>query len=72
MIGNYPLRDNQKGHVPHWPSHEVKPGEYLEAIKKEQTNLTPMYIDYIRASNWDGKLPSTVLGSNSNVMVPLR
>lgn len=39
MIGNYSLRDNQKGHVPHWPSHEVKPGEYLEAIKKEQHRM---------------------------------
>ena len=37
MIGNYPAwRDNQKGHVPEWPKHEVKPGEYLEAIRKEQ------------------------------------
>ena len=43
-----------------------------EAIRREQLNLTAIYIDYIRASNWDGKLPSTVLGSSSSVMLPLR
>lgn len=43
-----------------------------EAIRREQLNLTPMYLDYIRASNWDGKLPTTVLGTGTNVMIPLR
>jgi regulator of protease activity HflC (stomatin/prohibitin superfamily) len=43
-----------------------------EAIRREQLNLTPMYLEYIRASNWDGKLPSTVLSSGQNLMVPLK
>jgi regulator of protease activity HflC (stomatin/prohibitin superfamily) len=42
-----------------------------EAIRREQLNLTPMYLDYIRASNWNGVLPTTVLGSQQ-VMIPLR
>lgn len=42
-----------------------------EAIRREQLNLTPMYLDYIRASAWNGVLPTTVLGSQ-NVMIPLK
>jgi regulator of protease activity HflC (stomatin/prohibitin superfamily) len=32
------------------------------AIKLKQMELTPMYIEYTKASKWDGVLPTTVAG----------
>jgi regulator of protease activity HflC (stomatin/prohibitin superfamily) len=43
-----------------------------EAIKLKQSVLTPEYIDYIRASNWNGALPSTMLGSGANTMFNIK
>lgn len=40
-----------------------------EAINKQREVLTPEYIDYIRWSRWDGKLPTTTLGSGTNVLL---
>lgn len=40
-----------------------------EAIRKEQNAITTEYIDYIKWSNWDGKLPSTMLGNNTSVLL---
>lgn len=40
-----------------------------EAMKLKQQQLTPLYVDYIRAQTWDGKLPGTVLGSNTSVLL---
>jgi regulator of protease activity HflC (stomatin/prohibitin superfamily) len=34
------------------------------AIKIKQTQITPMYIEYLKATAWDGKLPTTVAGSS--------
>jgi regulator of protease activity HflC (stomatin/prohibitin superfamily) len=34
------------------------------SIKIKQTQLTPMYIEYLKASAWDGKLPTTVAGGS--------
>ena len=42
-----------------------------EAVKKEQQFLTPMYIDYIRVQRWDGKYPTTMLGSNTSTLLNL-
>lgn len=42
-----------------------------EAIRKEQMQLTPLYIEYLRATKWDGKNPTTVLGSGSGAIVQL-
>lgn len=42
-----------------------------EAVKKEQQFLTPMYIEYIRAQRWDGKYPTTMLGSNTSALLNL-
>jgi regulator of protease activity HflC (stomatin/prohibitin superfamily) len=42
-----------------------------EAIKLKQNQLSPTYVDYIKASRWDGALPSTVLG-NSVPMITLK
>jgi regulator of protease activity HflC (stomatin/prohibitin superfamily) len=40
-----------------------------EAIRKEQNAITAEYIDYIKWSNWDGKLPATMLGGNTSVLL---
>ena len=34
------------------------------AIKIKQDRLTPLYIEYLKASSWDGKLPTTVAGNS--------
>jgi regulator of protease activity HflC (stomatin/prohibitin superfamily) len=41
-----------------------------EAIRKEQTSLTPLYIDYIKIQKWNGHVPTTVAG-NSGFMIQL-
>jgi regulator of protease activity HflC (stomatin/prohibitin superfamily) len=38
-----------------------------EAVKKIQQVLSPTYVEYIRANKWDGKLPTTTLGSSSTL-----
>ena len=35
------------------------------AIQKQQAVLTPEYVEYIKWNKWDGKLPTTTLGSNT-------
>ena len=35
-----------------------------KAIKIKQTELSPLYIEYLKAQAWDGKLPTTVAGSS--------
>lgn len=42
------------------------------AMKEKQKELTQLYVDYIRANNWDGQLPTTVLGSNSSSLFQLK
>lgn len=34
------------------------------AIKIKQNQITPMYIEYLKAQAWDGKLPTTIAGGN--------
>jgi hypothetical protein len=34
------------------------------SIKIKQTQLTPMYIEYLKASSWNGVLPTTVAGGS--------
>jgi len=43
-----------------------------EAIKALQAQVTPTYVDYIRAEKWDGVLPTTILGSGSNTLFNLK
>lgn len=40
-----------------------------ESIRREQAVISPTYIEYIKWSNWDGKLPTTSLGSGTNVLL---
>ena len=42
-----------------------------KAIKLKQQEVSPVYIDYIKAQKWDGKLPVTTLG-NSTPMINLK
>jgi regulator of protease activity HflC (stomatin/prohibitin superfamily) len=34
------------------------------SIKIKQEKITPMYIEYLKAQAWDGKLPTTVAGNS--------
>lgn len=43
-----------------------------KSIEIKQREITPVYNDYIRATNWDGKLPTTVLGSGSGTLLNLK
>jgi regulator of protease activity HflC (stomatin/prohibitin superfamily) len=38
------------------------------AMKLKQNQLTPMYIEYVKWTNWDGKLPSTMTGSAGTLL----
>lgn len=35
------------------------------SIKIKQNQITPMYIEYLKAQAWDGKLPTTIAGGSS-------
>lgn len=43
-----------------------------KAMNLKQRELTPTYVDYIRAQNWNGQLPATMLGSGSNTLFNLK
>lgn len=43
-----------------------------KAMKLKQTQLSAQYIDYIRASNWDGHYPTTMLGGNSAALFNMK
>jgi regulator of protease activity HflC (stomatin/prohibitin superfamily) len=38
------------------------------AMKLKQQELTPLYVEYVKAQSWDGKLPSTVAGGNGTFL----
>ena len=40
-----------------------------EAIRLKQHEITPTYVEYVKWSAWDGKLPTTMLGSNTSVLM---
>lgn len=39
------------------------------AIRERQLSLTPMYIQYMKITKWDGRLPTTSLGSGTGIML---
>jgi len=39
-----------------------------KVIKLKQQELTPVYIEYLKAQAWDGKLPTTVAGSGGTFL----
>lgn len=42
-----------------------------EAMKLKQQQLSALYVEYLKAQGWDGKLPTTVLG-NSTPMINIK
>jgi regulator of protease activity HflC (stomatin/prohibitin superfamily) len=38
------------------------------AIELKQQKLSPMYIEYLKAAAWDGKLPTTMAGSSGTFL----
>ncbi len=38
------------------------------AMKLKQQQLTPLYVEFIKANAWDGKLPTTSLGSSGTLL----
>lgn len=38
------------------------------AMKIKQRELTPIYVEFIKASAWDGKLPSTIAGGSGTLL----
>lgn len=43
-----------------------------KAMKEKQAQLSPLYIEYIRATNWTGVYPTTMLGSGSNTLFNIK
>ena len=39
-----------------------------KAIKIKQTELSPLYIEFLKANAWDGKLPTTVAGGSGTFL----
>lgn len=49
-------------------SKVIRAAGEAEAVKKIQTVLTPTYVDYIKANQWDGKLPGVMSGSGGMML----
>ncbi len=43
-----------------------------KSMKLKQAQLSTLYIDYIKASNWDGKYPTTMLGGNTSTLLNIK
>lgn len=43
-----------------------------QAMKKKKQEITPLYIEYIKVSNWNGVNPSTVLGGGTSTIVQVK
>lgn len=43
-----------------------------EAIRRKQLTLTPMYVEYMKIQQWDGKNPNTVVGGGSGTIVQVK
>lgn len=41
-------------------------------IKQEQLSKSPQYIEYMKASRWDGKMPQVVSGSGGGLIIDLK
>jgi regulator of protease activity HflC (stomatin/prohibitin superfamily) len=38
------------------------------SMKIKQRELTPIYVEYVKWSNWDGKLPTTIAGNSGTLL----
>ena len=43
-----------------------------EAMRKKQLTLSPLYIEYLKVQQWDGKNPTTVLGNGSSTIISVK
>lgn len=43
-----------------------------EAMRKKQLTLTPLYIEYLKIQQWDGKNPTTVLGNGASTIISVK
>lgn len=43
-----------------------------QAVKLEQQQLTPLYIEYLKVTRWKGEVPSTVLGGQGGVLLNIK
>jgi len=50
----------------------IKASSDAMALKLKQKELTPLYVEYLKATRWDGKLPSTSLGGNNGTLLNLK
>jgi len=50
----------------------IKASSDAMALKLKQKELTPLYVEYLKASKWDGKLPTTSLGGNAGTLLNLK
>lgn len=50
----------------------IKASSDAMALKLKQKELTPLYVEYLKASKWDGALPTTSLGGNSGTLINLK
>jgi regulator of protease activity HflC (stomatin/prohibitin superfamily) len=41
---------------------------YALATKLKQKEISPLYVEFLKAQKWDGKLPSTVAGGNGTFL----
>jgi regulator of protease activity HflC (stomatin/prohibitin superfamily) len=39
-----------------------------QSMKIKQRELTPIYVEYVKWSNWDGKLPTTIAGNSGTLL----
>lgn len=50
----------------------IKASSEAAALKLKQKELTPLYVEYLKASRWDGVLPTTTLSGNSGTFLNLK
>lgn len=43
-----------------------------EAMKRKQLTLSPLYIEYLKIQQWDGKNPTTVLGNGASTIISVK
>lgn len=43
-----------------------------EAMRRKQVTLSPLYIEYLKIQQWDGKNPTTVLGNGASTIISVK
>jgi hypothetical protein len=43
-----------------------------EAMRRKQVTLSPLYIEYLKIQQWDGKNPNTVLGNGASTIISVK